>query len=34
MNLICCDDGLIEELMRLNSRAQHYFRELEINILD
>ena len=34
VNLICCDDGLIEELMRLNSRAQHYFRELEINILD
>ena len=34
VNLICCDDGLIEELMGLNSRAQHYFRELEINILD
>lgn len=34
VNLRCCDDGLIEELMRLNSRAQHYFRELEINIID
>lgn len=34
VNLRCCDDSLIEELIKLNSRAQHYFRELEINILD
>lgn len=34
VNLICCDDSLIEELMKLNSRAQQFFRELEINILD
>lgn len=34
VNLRCCDDSLIKELMKLNSRAQHFFRELEINILD
>lgn len=34
VNLRCCDDSLIEELMKLNSRAQQFFRELEINILD
>ena len=34
VNLKCCDDSLIEELMKLNSRAQQFFRELEINILD
>lgn len=34
VNLICCDDSLIEELIKLNSRAQQFFRELEINILD
>lgn len=34
VNLRCCDDSLIEELMKLNSRAQQFFRDLEINILD
>lgn len=34
VNLMCCDDSLIDELMKLNSRAQQFFRELEINILD
>ena len=34
VNLRYCDDSLIEELMRLNSREQQFFRELEINILD
>lgn len=34
VNLICCDDSLIEELIKLNSREQQFFRELEINILD
>lgn len=34
VNLKCCDDSLIEELMKLNSRAQQFFRELEINITD
>ena len=34
VNLRCCDDSLIEELMRFNSREQQFFRELEINILD
>ena len=34
VNLRCCDDSLIEELMKLNSRAQQFFRELEINITD
>lgn len=34
VNLICCDDSLIEELMKINSRAQQFFRELEINIFD
>ena len=34
VNLKCCDDILIEELIKLNSRAQQFFRELEINILD
>lgn len=34
VNLMCCDDSLIDELMKLNSRAQQSFRELEINILD
>ena len=34
VNLRCCDDSLIEEIIKLNSRAQHFLRELEINILD
>lgn len=34
VNLRCCDDSLIEELIKLNSREQQFFRELEINILD
>jgi len=34
VNLRYCDDSLIEELMKLNSREQQFFRELEINILD
>lgn len=34
VNLRCCDDSLIEELMKLNSRTQDFFRDLEINILD
>ena len=34
VNLRCCNDSLIEELMKLNSRAQQFFRDLEINILD
>lgn len=34
VNLIGCDDSLIEELIKLNSRVQQFFRELEINILD
>ena len=34
VNLRCCDDSLIEEIIKLNSRAQQFFRELEINILD
>lgn len=34
VNLRCCDDSLIEEIIKLNSRAQHFSRELEINILD
>lgn len=34
VNLRCCDDSLIGELMKLNSRAQQFFRDLEINILD
>ena len=34
VNLRCCDNSLIEELMKLNSRAQQFFRELEINITD
>lgn len=34
VNLTGCDDSLIEELIKLNSRVQQFFRELEINILD
>ena len=34
VNLRCCDDSLIEEIIKLNSRAKHFLRELEINILD
>lgn len=34
VNLRCCDDSLIEELIKLNSREQQFFRELEINITD
>ena len=34
VNLRCCDDSLIEELIKLNSQEQQFSRELEINILD
>lgn len=34
VNLRCCDDSLIEQLMKLNLRTQQFFRELEINITD
>lgn len=34
VNSTGCDDSLIEELIKLNSRVQQFVRELEINILD